>query len=208
MRRFIVVLPLYYIAFFLPNLALAQTETPVIAMTAPQTGQALQGVITITGTSAVPGFLSSEIDFAYMDDATGTWFLIQAGDQPVTEGVLCTWDTTTLTDGAYTLRLRVVLADGSILETTVSDLRLRNYTPMETATPTITSTTPTSEPLVSTSTPTLVPSSPTPQPIPTHLPPNPAALTASDIYFSMGEGALAVVLLFVVFGLMIRFHRK
>ena len=192
------------ILLFPPPAFAQETFPPVI--TSPQAGQVVQGAVTVSGTSAADGFLSAEVSFAYSGDAAGTWFLVAVSSQPVTDGNLAAWDTTAISDGNYTLRLRVTLFDGTTLDALVPDLRVRNYTPAETSTPTITPTaTPTSE-FTATPLPTVTPTA-TPFPTPTPLPPNPAALKSSNVFTSLGYGALAVTLLFVLFGIYIWLRR-
>ncbi len=111
---------------------------------------------------AASGFSSAELLFSYADNPTGTWFLIQSISELPVDGPLAQWDTTTISDGSYTLRLVIRLADGSEIEQSVAGLRVRNYTPIETETPT--PSTPTIAPvIVGTSTPT-----PTPTQLPAH----------------------------------------
>ena len=71
--------------------------------------------------------------FGYQDDPTATWFLIEQSAEPVKKGLIASWDTSTITDGEYQLRVRVILADGKVAEAIVPNLRVRNYTPVETA---------------------------------------------------------------------------
>jgi hypothetical protein len=185
--------------------ALAQTGLePIIK--APQVGEVLQGTITITGSDNVTGFFSSEVAFAYTGDATGTWFLIAASSRPVEDGTLATWDTTTITDGNYILRLRVILSDGSFHDVFVPDVRVRNYTPIETPTPAPTAPAPTAAVLA-----TLVPTdtlTPTPFPTPTSMPHNPAILTPVDVSISIAYGGVAAVILLFVIGIYLWLRRK
>lgn len=105
-------------------------------ITRPHAGEALVGVITIEGSASHPSFLSYDLSFAYEVDGVETWFPILDNVQnPVVDGRLGIWDTTGITDGDYKLRLRVNLKNGSTLEAVVSGLRLRNSSPIETATP-------------------------------------------------------------------------
>jgi hypothetical protein len=182
---------------------LAQTGAPSI--TFPAAGQSLRGAVNVTGTSAVDGFFAAEVAFAYTSDPGGTWFLIQASEQPVTEGLLAVWDTASITDGEYNLRLRVTLQDGTQLETIVTGLSVRNYTP-DTPTP---SSTPAPTESLAPATLTLV-ATETARPLstPTPLPANPAALDTPEIYASLGRGALAILLLFLVFGIFLRLRRN
>ncbi|MFZ5922170.1 MAG: hypothetical protein ACOYY3_14065 [Chloroflexota bacterium] len=186
--------------------AVAQQAGPVI--TSPTDGQALQGVVQIIGSTQVDGFASAEVAFAYAGDPTGTWFLIASPATPVTSGLLAEWDTSSITDADYVLRLRVFRQDGSSVEARVTGLRVRNTLPVETSTPTAAPTaTVTLPPL---ETPTPVPPTATPSPVftPTALPPNPAALTTADIYAAMRQGALYAAALVLLFGLLMRLRRK
>jgi len=205
------------LAWFIPTGASAQAGT-TIRITAPASGDVLQGLVNVTGTSAVDGFFASELSFAYASDPTSTWFPIYSTDQPVTEGLLAAWDTNLVTDGDYDLRLRVTLQDGTILETLVTGLRVRNRTPTETATlaPTF-SPGPADTPVPSPLPPTPMPAptlalseveGATHYPTPTPLPPNPAAVTPTEIYSFLGRGILLALLTFVVFGIFLRLRRN
>ena len=181
----------------------AQQAAPEI--TSPTHGQAVQGVISITGSTNADGFVSAELDFSYADDATGTWFLIAALERPVDGGLLAEWDTLSLTDATYILRLRVFLNDGSVLDTRITDVRVRNYTPIETPTLQILGTS-----TYSNETPTPAPptETPLPYPTPTLLPPNPAAVTTDSVFTVMRRGALYAGVLVMIFSLLMRWRRK
>ena len=185
----------------------AGSETPTSAPDLPQIlgpagGQALQGSVPIEAHIPPDGFAGAELSFAYQSDAPRTWFLIAELDQITADPVLAQWDTTTITDGDYALRLVVTRVDGSQTSETVNGLRVRNYSPVETITPTPVTPTATPEPgdtPVPTETPT-----PTVTPIPltpTPLPPNPAQIDQMDILVNMGIGALAVLAFLSVAGL-------
>jgi len=175
-----------------------QVITPTISIQYPTSGQALQGSIAISGSSMVENFSSAELLFAYEVDPSDTWFLIQSYNRPISSGTLALWDTTTITDGTYRLRLAVWLTDGSMIEQTSSSLRVRNYTPIETNTPTPltpTATLPPGETPVPTPTTTIVP------PTVTLLPTNPVELTSIKVSESLGKGALAIFGLFAMIGI-------
>ncbi len=168
-------------------------------ITSPRPGEALRGVTAITGTANAVGFVSYELSFAYPDDPTGTWFLIAQSSRPVQGGTLGEWDTTLVTDGTYTLRLLVRLDDGSSLEVLAPDLRVRNYTPVETPTP---------GPVLVFPTRTLPAATPAlSAPTFTPLPSNPAALTPGHLRTALAYGALGMLALLVVFGVYLSLRR-
>jgi hypothetical protein len=183
------------------------TPSPVV-ITYPVAGLKLAGVVKITGTIAVDGWSSYELDFAYASDTTNTWFSFAGGNNPPAGGSLAAWDTTKLSDGDYNLRLRVFSA-GAPQDGFAYGLRIRNYTadtPAPTLTPpvTATATMPTAT-LVPSSTPTLTP---TVYPTPTALPANPAALGTGEIVLNLSRGALLTIFLFGAFGIFLRLRRR
>ena len=189
-------------------LLIAAQDEPPIALTSPLAGEVLRGEVTITGTTDVPNFLSAQLDFAYASNPTSTWFAIQSLSQPVKDSTLATWDTTSITDGDYILRLRVNLLDTTSQEITLP-IQVGNDIPP--ATPTI-AVSPTPETVsVLIPTPFLLAASPTPtappRPTPTALPTNPASLGQATIYASLGRGALVILGLFALAGLIIRLRR-
>jgi hypothetical protein len=186
----------------------AQEGTQVIIST-PAEGQIVQGVTTIAGTVSALGFSSYELAFSYADDPTQTWFVFANSSEPVYEGQLGVWDTTSLTDGDYFLRLQAFMLDGTIQEMTVPGLRVRNYTavPTSTFTPTATAIVQFAAPtarMVAPEPATAIPSLPTP----TFLPPNPASFRAASILGALGRGAVLALLLFAGFGLLLRLRRE
>lgn len=195
---------------FLPILSflLATQDAAPIAITSPAPGEAVRGQLNIIGSTNAPDFVSAQLDFSYESAEAGTWFPLQALSQSVFDSPLYTWDTTMITDGDYILRLRVFLADGSFQEVTVpitlqNDVAPATPTPMPTSTP---------DPLtLLMPTPFLLAASPTPtdlpRPTPTALPENPVSLNDNEIYASLGRGALVILGLFALAGLIVRIRR-
>jgi hypothetical protein len=165
----------------------------------PQAGEALQGAVTITGTTDVVGFSSMEVSFSYGTGSDGTWFLIAQSDQPVRDGILATWDTSSIADGIYQLRVWVDTVDGETVEMVVKDLRVRNYTPVETNTP---------PPEKYTAEPQAVAPVSTAIPTPTLLPPNPASVTMTRLGFSIVQGMVFVLVAFMIIGIYGASRRK
>ncbi|MEW5871332.1 MAG: hypothetical protein AB1894_18815 [Chloroflexota bacterium] len=180
-----------------------QQSAPAAEIQSPLPGQAIQGNQIILGNSDVPGFQSAELSFTYFDNPTNTWFILAQSDQPVANNALAQWDTTLISDGIYTLRLVITLASGSQQVVTVPGIRVRNYTPIETDTPTpiLPSATPVPG---STSPPTQPPATSTPASASftaTPLPVNPAHLETRDVLASVVQGALGILGVFIIIGL-------
>lgn len=189
-------------------LLLAAQDTPPIAITSPAPGDAIRGEVTITATTDILGFTSSELDFSYASNPTDTWFALQTSTQPLVDSPLAVWDTTLISDGDYVLRLRVFAEDGTLQEITVP-VKIQNDTPILTPTALVTSTPNRLD--VQLPTPFLVAASPTPtqtpRPTPTLLPTNAASMTRTAIYTSLGRGAMVIIGLFSFVGIILRFRR-
>jgi hypothetical protein len=109
--------------------------------------------------------------------------------------VLASWDTTTIADGVYRLRVVVNQSDNHSVETVVSDLRVRNYTPVETNTP---------QPangdglqqtaVLPTATKSIRPTS-------TDLPANPAQVSTVRFSFSLVQGIIYSGVFFALLGI-------
>jgi hypothetical protein len=225
------------VLWFLPSLAYAQgvkstptmtvtaTETPTVTPTdslnvfetpntptpdpqmiyivSPAEGSLVQNQVSISGKTDVNGFSRSEVEFSYNKDPEETWFLLSRSSQPVEDGQLALWDTSSITDGDYSIRLRVYFTDGSWRDAIVLGVRVRNYT--STQTPMFTPT----ERIIPTNLPaeTFTPTS-SPMPTPSPLPANMAEMSISQVLSSLGRGALITVVLFILFGLVLRIHSK
>ena len=199
------------VKLFLPFvlLMIAAQDSPPIAITFPLPGEVLRGEVSITGTTDDPNFLSAQLDFSYASNPTNTWFPLQAFSQPVTDSAFTVWNTASISDGDYILRLRVNFLDNTTQEITIP-VSIRNDVPFSTPTVVSTSTPNTVE--VQIPTPFLLAESPTPtappRPTPTALPTNPASLAQTAIYASLGRGALVIIGLFILSGLIIRLRRS
>jgi hypothetical protein len=181
----------------------AVTATPhpgsEIQIISPRQGVSIQGSMPVIVDTTLMNFQSVELTFGYAEDASQTWFLIYQGIQPVTGTMLVLWDTSTITDGDYTLRMVVTFTDGSQKSVLAPGIRVRNYTPVETDTPAPIPATTTAMP-ASTPLPTLAPSptqqAATPEPAPPEA--NPAELQREEVTQSIGKGVLVVFALFAL----------
>jgi hypothetical protein len=202
-RSLLYLFPVFILFGFPAQRIWAQEATPTltpqpIVILQPIPGQALQGLVTIVGNLAVPGFISAEVSFTYHNDPRDTWFLIeQLNEIPIGEAIT-EWDTTILTDGEYDLRVLVDASTGPIT-IEILGLRVRNYSSIETDTPAPTaSPAPQDTPIptpTETTTETPIPSTSTP------LPTNPARISDQDVLSSMGRGALLALGFFALLGL-------
>ena len=179
------------------------TPTPVhtapIGITSPGFGAVLQGTVVIHGRPRGPYATRATLEFGYTPQ--GPWFLLMQWEPPPEPGPLWVWDTTTVADGTYWLRLQVALEDGSILTHTVP-VQVRNYSPPE-PTPTALGQRParpagTPTPALPTSTPW-----PTPQVSAPHTD-NPAALDRNTWQRTALAASLAALLGVAVFVLRAR----
>jgi hypothetical protein len=182
-----------------------------IGLTSPQTGEALQGVIAISGTTAIDGFLTAAVYFSYSQSEVNAWFLVQDNLEAVADGEIATWDTTTLTDGIYDLKLVVTLEDSSQKEVIIHQVRVRNYTQIETSTSTLqpaqdvvqSPTSPSSTSLTN-QTNQLILNKVTSTPLPM----NPAELTGEDLIRSLEVGGLIIVGLFLAGGVYLGWNKR
>ena len=184
-----------------------------VAVTSPQTGEILRGWVEIQGRMDTPNFASAELAFTYAataSDSGASWFIIQTFPQPKADSALAAWDTTSITDGDYTLRLRVTLQDGTFQDALVTDLKVRNDEPLPTVPPTQTLANFNFAPLNETpeasnlQTPTVVSNFPTSTPLPA----NPISLTTVDIFTIFWQSALVILILFLFFSLILRLRKN
>lgn len=122
--------------FFMVSLLLSpQRQADSVRITSPGVGDSVQGIVEITGSVSTGAFAYAEVFFAYTSADNLNWFMINRFEQPVVSGVIARWDTTTITDGVYQLRLRVHYRDESYEDLIINPVIVRNYTLLETSTP-------------------------------------------------------------------------
>jgi 1A family penicillin-binding protein len=146
------------------------------------------GVIDVRGAADIPAFDHYVVEYGMGHDPQ-TWGSVTGRvTELVTEGLLARWDTRSVPDGEYTLRLLVTESQGAVHEARTT-LRIANAVPAPTATqvpptlapPTATPTvppSPTAEPSPTVGeTPSLVPTATPPPPTPTTPPTEPPTAT-------------------------------
>lgn len=112
-------------------------QLDLVRIQSPNNGDVLQGKIDIIGTATGIGFQYAEISFRFQKNDSGSWFLISQVGEPKIEGFLTSWDTSMIVDGDYQLKILAFYEDGHNVESIIDDLRIRNYSAIETITPPI-----------------------------------------------------------------------
>ena len=184
--------------FFLLGLLFSNsqaTTNPVILY--PGEGEVIEGIVEIRGSVPGENFASAKLSFAYAGENAEDWFLIANIDAPTQEEILGVWDTTTITDGTYQIRLRVREISGEKKDVIVTGIQVANYSRSDSTAndmvTTVTEVPPTQVALQS-----IVPS-------PTSLPANPATITETDLRHTaltgllIGIGLVVLVVLWSLF---------
>lgn len=112
-----------------------QESRPVIAQ--PTTDEPVRGVVQIIGTATHPQFQRYELYYApFPVPSDQSWIFIgdaHFSQQPL--GLLGTWESRSVPDGTYALRVRVVKADGNYLDSDAIRILVANTRPVEPPTP-------------------------------------------------------------------------
>ncbi len=141
----------------LPGQAAPPAQEDLAVITSPQNNAIVRGQLPILGSAMHPQFQFYKVEVS-LEPVGGdqSWAIIGAiRNEPVADGQLEVWDTTQVADGSYSLRVRVVRADGNYSEYSVVQIVVANTQPEQ----------PTETPVPE--------EEPTPTRIPTPLPPTP-----------------------------------
>jgi len=95
-----------------------------IMITSPKPGELVNGTVTLTGTASTPNFGFFKYEVA--PRGTQNWATIAAKRVPVKNDVLGEWNTVSLTNGDYFLRLVITDNVGASLEPCVIAVRVAN----------------------------------------------------------------------------------
>lgn len=182
-----------------PRPAAAQEAgEPRLQIETPAAGEAVQGLVRFSASIPNPDNRGGSLSFRYAGFPDANWFPIWQSEQPLVSGELTVWDTTTITDGTYDVRLQILLGNGELDESLAAGIRVRNYTPVETTTPAPTLTIApdrTNTPLPPTATRQAEP----PTPAPTLI--NSASLSEDQVYRTMLAAGAGVMGVFLITGL-------
>jgi len=173
-------------------------QLDLVRILTPDDGSVLQGIVTVKGTVAGVGLQNGEVGFRYQDGGSESWFFLEQFNEPIVDATIAQWDTATIADGTYQLRVIAYYADGHQLETIVSNLRVRNYTVIETP---VFSTKESELPVLTDVAPTSLPTETSPIATPTPLTVNDLVLTNDDIVSSVVQGAVIGILFLIILGI-------
>lgn len=165
------------LVWLLPALPVHAQATAQIG--SPRDRAEVRGLVPVEGSATHPSFQKYEVHYGPEPNPGDQWTPIGGSpfSVPVVQGRLALWDTTIIPDGLYSLRLRVVRADGNYDEYFVRGVRVTNSRPPDTPTPSEPTATPrpagptavpTASPTIVIAVPTV--SSPTPRPTDTPAP--------------------------------------
>jgi len=115
----------------------ADTGVPVAYLSEPKQGQTIFGTVAVGGQAWGPGFASARVDIGSTPVLTipPIWMTRCSRSTPVLDGTVCSFSTSSLTDGKYALRLTVTDAAAKSYVFEVYDVNLDNVV-SEIATPT------------------------------------------------------------------------
>ncbi len=190
--------------------AQAQDQGVAVIIT-PLEGATVSGSVAILGTATHPKFARYELAFGYNANPTDTWVSLQDPvETQVVNDVLAHWDTTGITDGVYTLRLRVYSSDRVFVEALARGIRVQNAVPAPQPPAPAQVTAPPAAP-AATATPVIaLPPTSTPRPTTAVASANTVSRpgSAAPAWFDLGailraaaNGILLTVLVFLVLGL-------
>ena len=115
----------------------AQEPRPVIAQ--PAQDAPVRGAVQIVGSAVNPQFQKYQIYFApWPAPSDASWAFVSEAFNQQPLGLLGTWDSRTVTDGAYALRVRVVKLDGNYLDSEPRLVQVANFRQVASPTPEIT----------------------------------------------------------------------
>jgi len=119
--------------------ALTLGAGPENGITSPSQGDSVRGEVSIEGTASDPSFAKYELQYNPVAGNEALWTSIAGSPftTAVVEGELAVWDTTTVPDGTYGLRLRVVRVDGNYEDYVVTGIKVVNAEPEPTEEPVV-----------------------------------------------------------------------
>ena len=103
------------------------TTPPTVTITSPSADTSVRSEVVIKGTASDENFLEYKVEYGQGTEPS-SWTEITSSTSQVTDDTLATWDTSSLNDGSYTLRLTAADLASNSAQTQVS-LRVDNHPP-------------------------------------------------------------------------------
>lgn len=134
---------LFFVALLLLAPWLSKTASAQSGISSPAAGSAISGDVPVIGTAVIEPFQKYELHFKIEPSGDDGYVYFDGNTSPVNGGQLGIWRASGLAPGIYTLRLRVVKADGNYAEFFAPNLSV-NQGPAPTPTSASATITPTS----------------------------------------------------------------
>lgn len=131
MKRIILPFLVLVLCLF-PSRVLADGDIQILT---PEPNAGVKGRVVITGYIKTITYTGYDLDFADESNPVPGWYPIASETKIADDGTLGIWDTSTISDGIYSIRLTVYFKDGTTGSAVAQGIRVRNYSPMETMTP-------------------------------------------------------------------------
>ncbi|HUN09908.1 MAG TPA: transglycosylase domain-containing protein [Aggregatilineales bacterium] len=105
------------------------TEVPIVGIVAPGEGQQVSGVLTVTGAASAGSFNRFQLEVASASAPTNFQIVFGPVTAPQTSGQLGSWNTASVPNGTYILRLWMVSNSGGYASRTVT-VSVNNAAPL------------------------------------------------------------------------------
>jgi hypothetical protein len=96
------------------------TELPIARILTPTEGQAVSGVVQVSGAASAASFNRFQLEIAQVSNPTAFQLVFGPVTTPQTSGPLGSWNTTTVPNGQYILRLAMYSTTGGYLYRTAT----------------------------------------------------------------------------------------
>jgi hypothetical protein len=180
---------LFVLFSFLVSVRLQQAPDQLPRIDVPLPGDEVRGVVGIAGSTDMEEFAFSEVSFGFSPE--GAWFSLGRQSAPVKNQIIANWDTTSIPDGTYRIRVVVQKKDGSQVETVVDEIHVSNYSSTGSSGTDTGSRRSTPLPDYDDSVKRTA----------TALPRNPASVTSQDLFSSLRMGVAGTIGLFLLLAL-------
>lgn len=130
-RYLILILIMTTLPRIAPRQFLQQSAGAMGVIDWPVTGELIQGAVVVRGSTPIEGLRYYEVDYALSSDPNQVWVLVQEGTTPIQNGILAVWDTTSIPDGQYNLRLLIDQTNGDQSVTNMYNLQVQNNARLE-----------------------------------------------------------------------------